>query len=157
MADGQLSVNHGSRRRSKTSTDSYRRFYDLAPDVFAIIDAETGRVLGCNRALTSATGDAKREIEGRDVFDLYLPDDRQHATQVSREFVKDGTVHDVELPLRHRDGHGIDVSISLSVGARHADGRITESILILRDIPHRKAAEAGNEVILLKRRSVGTV
>ncbi len=157
MADGQLSVNHGSRRRSKTSTDSYRRFYDLAPDVFAIIDAKTGRVLGCNRALTSATGDAKREIEGRDVFDLYLPDDRQHATQVSREFVKDGTVHDVELPLRHRDGHGIDVSISLSVGARHADGRITESILILRDIPHRKAAEAGNEVMLLKRRSVGTV
>lgn len=62
MADGQLSVNHGSRRRSKTSTASYRRFYELAPDTFAIIDAKTGRVLGCNRALVSTTGDAKREI-----------------------------------------------------------------------------------------------
>jgi len=142
MTPDQRSVNHGSRRRSKTSTASYRRFYELAPDMFAIIDAKTGRVLGCNRALTSATGYAKREIVGRDVFDLYHPDDLEHARQVSREFVKNGKVHDVELPLRHRDGHGIDVSISLSVGARHSDGRIAESILILRDISLRKAGEA---------------
>ena len=141
MADRQLSVNRGSRRRSKTSTASYRRFYELAPDMFAIIDANTGRVLGCNRALTSATGYAKREIVGRDVFDLYLAGDMEHARQVSREFVKNGKVHDVEMPLKHRDGHGIDVSISLSVGARHSDGRIAESILILRDITARKRAE----------------
>ena len=141
MTDGQRSVNRGSRRRSKTSTASYRRFYELAPDMFAIIDANTGRVLGCNRALTSATGYTKREIVGRDVFDLYLPGDMEHAKQVSREFVKNGKVHDVEMPLKHRDGHGIDVSISLSVGARHSDGRITESILILRDITARKRAE----------------
>ena len=68
MTHDQLSVNHGSRRRSKAATASYRRFYDLAPDMFAIIDAETGRVLDCNRALTAATGYAKRELVGRDVF-----------------------------------------------------------------------------------------
>ena len=124
MTHDQLSVNHGPRRRSKAATASYRRFYDLAPDMFAIIDAKTARVLDCNRALTAATGYAKRELVGRDVFDLYHPDDLEHARQVSREFVKSGKVHDVELPLRHRDGHGIDVSISVSVGSLHSDGRV---------------------------------
>ena len=146
MTHDQLSVNHGSRRRSKAAAASYRRFYDLAPDMFAIIDAETGRVLDCNRALTAATGYAKRELVGRDVFDLYHPDDLEHARQVSREFVKSGKVHDVELPLKHRDGHGIDVSISVSVGSLHSDGRVAESILILRDITHRKAGEAALKV-----------
>ena len=142
MTQPQPSVNHGSRRRSKAATASYRRFYELAPDMFAIIDTETGRVVDCNRALTVATGYEKKEIVGRDVFDLYHPADVEHVREVSKAFVKSGKVHDVELPLRHRDGHSIDVAISVSVGSLHSDGRVAESILILRDISHRKEVEA---------------
>ena len=142
MTHGQLSVNGGSSRRPKAATAFYRRFYDLAPDMFALIDAKTGRVLACNRALTAATGYAKREIVGRSVFDLYHPDHVEHARQVSKAFVKSGEVHDVELPLRHRDGHSIDAAISVSVGSLDSDGRVAESILILRDISHRKEVEA---------------
>ena len=142
MTHGQLSVNGGSRRRPKAATAFYRRFYDLAPDMFALINAKTGRVLACNRALTAATGYAKREIVGRTVFDLYHPDHVEHARQVSKAFVKSGEVHDVELPLRHRDGHSIEAAISVSVGSLDPDGRVAESILILRDISHRKEVEA---------------
>jgi PAS domain S-box-containing protein len=110
--------------------------------MFAIIDADTSRVVDCNRALTAATGYEKKEIVGRDVFDLYHPADVEHARQVSKAFVKSGKVHDEELPLKHRDGHSIDVAISVSVGSLHSDGRVAESILILRDISRRKKVEA---------------
>ena len=86
------------------------------------------------------------EIVGRGVFDLYAADHVDRARQISRAFVKQGKMCDVELPLRHRDGHAIDVSVSLSVGAVDADGLIAESILILRDISSRKAVEAALKV-----------
>ena len=132
----------GPRRRSKAATASYRRFYDLAPDMFAIIDAKTGAVLDCNRALASGLGYTTQEIVGRNVFDLYHPDHVERARQVSKDFVKRGAVHDVELPLGHRDGHVVDAAISVSVGSRDSEGQVAESILILRDISRRKEFEA---------------
>ena len=142
MTFDQPSGKDSSRRRAKAATASYRRFYDLAPDMFAIIDAKTGCVLDCNRALATATGHEMREIVGRNVFDLYDPEHVDEAREVSKAFVKSGEVHDVELPLRHREGHRIDTAISVSVGALDAEGKVAESILILRDISRRKEAEA---------------
>ena len=148
MTQRYLPATHGTPRRprSETGTGAYRHFYDLAPDMFAIVDARTGLVLGCNRTLTVATGYRKREIVGRSIFDLYAADHVKRAREISRAFVKQGKMHDVELALRHRDGHAIDVSLSLSVGAVGSDGRIAESILILRDISSRKAVEAALKV-----------
>ena len=141
MTVGQPSGKGASRRRSKATTASYRRFYDLAPDMFAIIDAKTGCVLDCNQALATATGYEMREIVGRSVFDLYDPQHVEEAREVSKAFVKSGKVHDVELPLRHREGRRVDTAISVSVGALDAEGKIAESILILRDISRRKEVE----------------
>ena len=126
----------------KATAASYQRFYELAPDMLAIVEATTGRVLDCNQALTAATGYAKHEIVGHSVFDVYHEDHRERARQLSRTFVKTGEIHDVELSLRHRDGHRIDVSASASVGSLGADGMIAETILSLRDISERKLVEA---------------
>ena len=110
--------------------------------MFAIVDAKTGRMLDCNRALVICTGYPKEEIVGRNVFDLYHPDYAKQAREVSKDFVKGGVVNDIELPLGHRDGHAIDTSISVSVGSLDSDGKVAESILIIRDISHRKEVEA---------------
>ena len=142
MTDEHASTDASSAQRSEAAAASYRRFYDLAPDMFAIIDAKTGRVLDCNRALAVGTGYSKGEIVGRNVFELYPPNYSEQAREVSKEFVRSGVVHDVELPLGHRDGHSIDASISVSVGSLDADGKVAESILIIRDISHRKRVEA---------------
>ena len=114
--------------------------------MFAIVDAKTGSVLDCNEALARSTGFPKREIVGRSVFDLYHPDHEQQAREISKKFVKRGGVHDVELPLRRRDGRRIEVSVSVSVGSLDPDGKVAESILILRDISHRKEIEAALQV-----------
>ena len=142
MTHDHLSADEEALQQAEARTASYRRFYDLAPDMFAIIDAKTGRVLDCNRALATCTGYSRQEIVGRNVFELYHPDYVEQARDVSKEFVKSGVVHDVELPLGHRDGHSIDASISVSTGSLDADGKVAESILIIRDISHRKSVEA---------------
>ena len=142
MTHEQSSTAGGPRRRSKGATASYRRFFDLAPDMFAIVDAKTGTVLDCNRALAASIGYTTQEIVGRNVFDLYHPDDVERARQVSKDFVKSGVVRDIELPLSHRDGHVVEAAISVSVGSLDADGKVAESIVILRDISQRKGAEA---------------
>ena len=110
--------------------------------MLAVVDARTGRVLDCNRALATASGYAKHEIIGRPVLDLYHPDQLEQAKQATRAFIDKRGVHDVEILLKHRDGHSIDVSVSVSVGATDVHGKIVESILILRDISLRKKAEA---------------
>ena len=109
--------------------------------MFAIIDAKTGCVLDCNQALANGIGYTTREIVGRNVFDLYDPDHVDRARQVSKDFVKSGEVHDVELPLRHKDGHIVEAAISVSVGSVDTDGQVAESILILRDISRRKEVD----------------
>lgn len=79
MTHDHASPDERALRRSESATASYRRFYNLAPDMFAIIDAKTGRVLDCNRALATCTGYTRQEIVGRNVFDLYHPDHVEQA------------------------------------------------------------------------------
>ena len=114
--------------------------------MFAIIDAKAGTVLDCNEALARSTGFPKQEIVGRNVLDLYHPEQEKQARELSKEFVKLGGVNDVELPLRCRGGLKLDVSVSVSVGSLDPDGKVAESIVILRDISHRKEAEAALKV-----------
>jgi two-component system sensor histidine kinase/response regulator len=142
MAHDPPTKSRNRRHRARAAVATYRRFYDLAPDMFAIIDAKSGRVLDCNEALATGTGYLKADIVGRSVFALYHPDHVERARLVSRAFVKAGAVHDIELPLVHRDGHAIDASLSVSVGSLDANGKVAESIVIFRDISQRKMDEA---------------
>ncbi len=135
-------VQHGSPQPSRQATAAaYRRVYDLAPDMFAIVDAKTACIIDCNRALIDTTGFAKDELVGRSVFDLYDIAGVERAKAVSRAFVRSGASFDSEVPVRRRDGGTVPVNVSVSVGSRDAEGRIAESILILHDMTRRKAAE----------------
>ena len=124
------------------SETAHRRFYQLAPDMFAMVDANTSVLLDCNPALSKVTGYSKADMVGRDVFDLCEPRAVGRARAMSRQFVETGTTQTIELALRCRDGSTVPVSISVSVGSRDTDGRVAESILIMHDITRRKRNEA---------------
>ena len=124
------------------STAAYRRFYRLAPDMFAIVDATTSVVVDCNPALSNVTGYSKGDIVGCDVFDLCDPRTVARARAMSRQFVRTGKTKTIELVLKCRDGHSVPVTASVSVGSRDDEGRVAESILILHDITRRKRDEA---------------
>ena len=114
-----------------------RLVYDLAPDMFVSVDLATATVVDCNRALLATTGFARDEVVGRSVFDLYAPEHQAEARRASRRFVETGSLSDVELALRTRDGGTVPVGLSVS-GIRDKDGALAQAILVIRDITERK-------------------
>jgi signal transduction histidine kinase len=78
---------------------------------------------------------------GRHVSHL-IPPDRAHEWQVLHARIQRGeTVEPFETIRRHKDGHHVAVSVTLSP-VSDADGRVTNISAIMRDISERKRLEA---------------
>ena len=125
----------------QASEKRYHDLYDNAPDMFASVDAKTGKVIQCNNTLAFSTGYTKEEIVGRPIFDLYHPDCRADVQRCFDLFVRTGSVRDEDLQLRRKDGSKIDVSLNTSA-VRDDAGHVLYCRSILRDITERKRAEA---------------
>jgi len=124
----------------KASKTKYQDLYDNAPDMYASMDAKTGRILQCNRTLTKATGYSKEAIIGQLISNLYHPDCLDEAKKVFDSFVAGKEVRDTELQLKRKDGGKIDVSLNVS-SVRDDQGHILCESLSWRDITDRKHAE----------------
>jgi PAS domain S-box-containing protein len=118
----------------------YQELYHHAPDMFASIDAEMGRIVQCNRTLAESTGYTIDQLVGRGFADLIHSDCASGARQVWQEFVSTGSVRDRELILLCRDGRKLDISVNMSA-FRSGDGRILHSQATFRDITNFKRAE----------------
>ena len=118
----------------------YADLYEHAPDMYASVEAATGKIIQCNQTLAQVTGYSKEEIIGRPVFELYHPDCLEEAKRAFQSFVTTGQVRDAELQLRCKDGRRLDVSLNVSA-VRDEAGQIRYSRSIWRDITARKQAE----------------
>jgi PAS domain S-box-containing protein len=134
----------------EASEAKYQDLYDNAPDMFASIDAATGRILQCNRTLAVVTGYSKEAIIGRPIFDMYHPDCMDKARKAFNSFVATGQVHDAELQLKKKDGGKIDVSLNVSP-VRDEQGRVLAGSLSWRDITETK--KAGQELRAAKEQA----
>jgi len=119
---------------------AYRDFYENAPDMFVCVEAETARILDCNRATAEVTGYTKDEIIGRPVFEMYHPDCMEDMRRAFERFATTGEVRDAELQLRAKNGSRIDVSVNVSA-VRDQAGNVIYSRSVWRDISRRKQAE----------------
>ena len=122
------------------SEAKYEDLYDNAPDMYASVDAKTGRILQCNRTLATATGYTKEAIIGQLISELYPPDGMDKAKKAFDSFVAGEEVCDAELQLKRKDGGKIDVSLNVSP-VRDGQGHVLCGSLSWRDITDRKRAE----------------
>jgi len=125
----------------KASQAKYQDLYDNAPDMFASVDAKTGKIVECNQTALKALGYRKEEIVGCNIAELYHPDCEEVRKKVFKTFVETGEVHEAELKLQRKDGSVIDVSLNVSA-VRDEQGNILYSRSIWRDITDRKRLEA---------------
>ena len=120
----------------------YQDLYDLAPDMYASVEADTARITQCNQVLVDYLGyDGKGEIIGKQIFDIHHPACLDKVKEAFRCFLETGEVCDVELCLHRKDGSSIDSSLNVRA-VRNAQGRIMEAHASWRDIRERKASEA---------------
>jgi PAS domain S-box-containing protein len=122
---------------------SYIDLYENAPDMYASVNAATGRIEACNMTLANTLGYTKDEIIGRPVFEIYHPDCLEEARKAFRSFVETGEIHDAELQLQRKDGSRLDVSLNASA-VRAESGQILFSRSTLRDITEQKRNKAIN-------------
>jgi two-component system, cell cycle sensor histidine kinase and response regulator CckA len=133
----------GRKRTEQALLESEARYADLyenAPDMFASVDAQTGRLVQCNNTLANQLGYKKEDILNRLFFDLYAPSCLELAQSSFASFLRTGEVHDVPLVLRRKDGNRIDISLQASA-IRDGQGRILRTRSVMRDITERRKLE----------------
>ncbi|MEK6755174.1 MAG: PAS domain S-box protein, partial [Bacteroidota bacterium] len=124
----------------EASEAKYQDLYDNAPDMFASVDAKTGRILQSNQTLAKATGYSKEAIIGQLISELYHPDCVDKAKKAFDSFVAGEEVSDAELQLKRKDGGKIDVSLNVS-SVRDDQGHVSCGRLSWRDITEQKLAQ----------------
>lgn len=116
----------------------------LAAIVASSTDAVIGKTLGgtvvsWNKAAVRLFGYSQKEMLGRNIRCL-IPPGRQSEEDVILACIAEGqTIKPYETVRLHKDGHGIDVSVTVSP-IRNADGAITGASKIVRDISDQKLA-----------------
>jgi PAS domain S-box-containing protein len=124
------------------SKEQYYDLYENAPNAYFSVSAEDGSILRCNTAGLKLLGYDRDTLMGMKVLDLYAdnPHGISKAQEVFKRFKKGESVRDVEMQMKHEEGHPIWISLLVEPVRGH-DGNIVESRSIVIDITKRKQAE----------------
>ncbi len=126
----------------RLSEKRFRDLYDNAPYPYLSVRAEDGRIMQCNAAVRHLLGYDKKTLLGMKVFDLYseAPSGLAKAKQTFGCFKAGKSINDVELQMKHKDGHSIWISLSVEP-VRDPQGTVIESRSVVIGISQRKEAE----------------
>jgi PAS domain S-box-containing protein len=132
----------GSIRRHRftaiTAARAATEILETMADALFVLDSEA-RIRVINGAVRSLFGYRDADLLGRSIDALELTDGDQTISRTLRELSRRGAIRDQERVLRDRDGHGIDVSVSISPVS---DGETQQgAVVIARDVRERKHAE----------------
>ena len=120
----------------------YRDLYENAPNAYFAVSAEDGSILRCNTAVLKLLGYDRNTLMGMKVLELYAdnPHGISKAKEVFKQFKEGKSIQDVELQMKHMEGHPIWISLSVEPVEDHK-GNITESRSMVIDISERKRSE----------------
>ncbi|MEV6300678.1 PAS domain S-box protein [Actinoplanes sp. NPDC051861] len=111
-----------------------------------IIGALDGTMIAVNRAFASMAGRRTDEIVGRNVNELFHPDDLAYAHNlVAKLFAGEADKYIQECQVRHVDGHWVDMEATVSL-VRDADNSPKNLIIVITDISARRAAERARDL-----------
>lgn len=120
----------------------YRDLFENAPISYFSISAEDGSILRCNTEAFKLLGYDRDTLMGMKVFELYAdnPHGIPKAKEVFKQFKEGKSIRDVELQMKHTEGHPIWISLSIEPVKDHKEN-ITESRSTVIDISKRKRLE----------------
>ena len=127
----------GIRARSE---QRFRRLVEYSSDVITLLDG-AGNILYSTQSQKPTLGYDQGELDGRNVFDLVHPDDRERAQALFLSLLApDAVVARAAIRVRHMNGIWRDVEIA---AVNHLDDPIVEAIVVTyHDVTDRKRAEA---------------
>ncbi len=126
----------------RESGERYRDLYESAPNAYFSIRAIDGSIVSCNAKALQLLGYDREAIMRMKVFDLYpnTPHGLPRAKEFFKHFQAGGSIRDIELQMKRKDGRPIWISLSVEPVRDH-DGKVIESRSMVIDISERKRAE----------------
>ena len=121
------------------SESRYRRLFETAQDGILILDAETRLIDDANPFLSAILGYSRDELVGKELWEIGLFKNIEVSKEAFRTLMTKGYIRYEDLPLRTREGHGIEVEFVSNV--YQVDDRPVIQCNI-RDVTDRKRAEA---------------
>lgn len=121
--------------RIKSHTSQYAgRLIEASLDPFVTINPD-GKITDMNEATVTITGISREKLKGSDFFDYFT--EPQKAREVYEEVFAKGSVSDLPLTLRHKDGKLTDVLFN---GAVYKDdnGQVLGVVIVARDVTAQK-------------------
>ena len=127
----------------RESEEKYRDLFNKAPNVYFSISAIDGSILNCNDKAMQLLGYDHETLLGMKILDLYenTSEGLPKATEIFNRFKKGESIRDVELLMKHKDGHPIWISLSFEP-VKNREGDIIESRSMVIDISERKRFES---------------
>jgi PAS domain S-box-containing protein len=116
----------------------YRRLFETAQDGILLVDPETRLVFDANPFLTDLLGYRRDELVGKELWEIGLFRDIEVSKAAFRTLRENGYIRYEDLPLRTRDGRGIEVEFVSNVYDVGAARVIQCNV---RDVTDRKRAE----------------
>tara|TARA_B110001454_G_C12723270_1_gene436149 strand:+ start:26423 stop:29584 length:3162 start_codon:yes stop_codon:yes gene_type:complete len=117
----------------------YTDLYNEAPDMLLSVNPNTGIVLKCNRTLLNNLGYEMDEVVGHHISKFYTPESIAIIPQLSKDFIKTGSINNIELAVLTKNKNRIDVSLSSTL-VRGKNGEILNSRSVWRNISDVKIA-----------------
>ena len=126
------------RFRPITAARAAREILDTMADALFVIDA-AGSIRVVNHAVHTLLGYRESDLIGRSIDRLEETAADETISRTLRDLARRGPIRDQERLLRHKDGEGISVSVSISPVSQQdvQEG----AVVIARDIRERKRAE----------------
>jgi PAS domain S-box-containing protein len=139
------------RKRAEVAAAQMTAIVESSDD--AIISKDlNGNILSWNRGAEKMFGYTAAEAIGKSITILVPPDRIGEEPKILKRIKRGHQVNHYETIRRRKDGHEIDVSLSISP-IRDKNGKIIGAAQIARDISERKRIEAEREEMLLKESS----
>ena len=126
------------RFRPVTAARASRQILETMADALFVIDA-AGCIRVVNNAVQHLLGYRNHDLLGKSIDHIEQTSGDETISRTLRDLARRGPIRDQERVLRHRDGSGVDVSVSISpVGEA---GTQEGAVVIARDIRERKRAD----------------
>jgi PAS domain S-box-containing protein len=94
-----------------------------------------GKITDMNQALVNSTGMSREELTGSDFFDYFT--EKKNAREVHKEVFDKGSVSNLPLTIKHKNGKLIDVLFNGSV-YKDAQGEVAGVVIVARDVTEQK-------------------
>jgi len=112
----------------------------MSTDSIVISDLD-GKIIDVNEATLKMYGtDDKRDLIGKDSFELIAPEEREKALAGTKEVLEKGYVKSREYHIITKGGGRVPVEMSVAI-MKEADGKPIGFVAVSRDITERKQAE----------------